>query len=393
MDNKKSPCRQISFMLQKAIGAPTLFLDFLPIELLSIVIGPYVEIEGTRGSKRPNLSLLLLSPPGIGKKTYLIGLIRRILGEFDHVEIVCPATPEGLIDHIEGTKKGSYLIVLDELGRLMRREKTGRHYSSGLPEVIMKYLDGVREVLVYSQRGEIKRREIRGDVKFVCFIGASQDFFFDREDLTGGWLRRMIVLSVRKNDNPKGYLLEEGDIDPEEVIKIIVEWLKDILRWIWEEKEGRVKVRFSPEASEKINEISIAIDKGERREYVSSLPRFLTIISALIAVSKKRDRVEMEDVEEAEELLRKASKGIREFLRRLRGEDNTLERMLRLVKKRSNGRPLDERTIYTGLRISKDEAEEALSLLEGVEVWREGDKFYARYVPKELKDADDNSRE
>jgi len=380
MDVKELTWRDISFKLRKAIGAPTLFLDFLPIELLSIVIGPYVEIEGARGVKRPNLSLLFLSPPGIGKKTYLIEIIKRISREFNHIGIVSPGSPEGLIDYIEREKKDSYLIVKDELGRMMRRERTGKHYTSGTMEAIIKLTDGVEERIVFSQRGEVKEDRVIPGGQYVCFIGASQDFFFEKEDLYGGFLRRLIILSVQKNDNPKGYLLEEGDIDPEEVIREIVEWLKGILRWIWE-RGGRVKVRFSPEARSEINKIATAIEKGEERPYIISLPEFLVKISALIAVSKRRDEVLKEDVEEAKELLKKASKGIMEIQRRLRGEANTLERMLRHVKKQPAGVPIGVRDLCRSLHLTKDEVVEALDQLEGIRSWREGTKRYIMYEP------------
>jgi len=382
MDVKELTWRDISIKLRMAIGAPTLFLDFLPIELLSIVIGPYVEIEGTREHhKRPNLSLLLLSPPGIGKKTYLIELIKRISREFNHVGIVSPSTPEGLIDHIEMEKKDSYLIVKDEFGRMMKRARTGKHYSSGVEEAIIKLVDGVEERMVFSQRGEVKRdRVIPGD-QYVCFIGASQDFFFEKEDLYGGFLRRVIILSVQKNDNVKGYLLEEGDIDPEEVKEDIVEWLKDILGWIRKEG-GRIKVRISPEARSEINKIATAIEEGEERPYIISLPEFLVKISALIAISKRRDVVEVEDVKEAMNLMEKASEGIRRTTRGIGRERGTALRIFRYAANHPD-KPLAERALCRGLHLAVDEVREVFKdLKEGTyEVGKAGKSYYIRYIP------------
>jgi len=355
-DVNEMSLRDISEMWSGVIGAPLLYHDFVPYEILSVVVGPMITVKGAP-IKRPNLYTLKISPPGIGLKSTVLGAELSVVERFEYVKWTGLGSPEGLIDFVIDEQGNSILIFEEEFSKTMGDKKD---YRAGFDKILIALHDGIGGKFSYSKAGLIVRREIPPG-QYVCCWASDHPQFYDRRFWGGGLGRRMIGLVAYENDNWQPYIRE--DDARERIILKTQRWV----RVISERVEDGVVIRFSPNAATVINAINKEVTGGGGYYFISATD-FIAKIAVFNAVARGSMEVEKRDVLRADWLIQRAGNSFRPIIEG--GEDfyAVLGKVARYLVEVRPGEWIPIRDVYKNLKKPAKTVKEAVNKLSKIKV-------------------------
>ena len=190
-------------LIKTYTDSPELFIRASAYYLISATLGEfYINKAVPFGVQRPNLWMILSSPPGRMRRSTVQGLAyltyKRVIGDTAFETILEDGSPEGVIDAINEANR-SYTIHSTELGGVLSRCKYAQ-YEQSLFTVWSKLYYGEGGIQHFSKRSDKPSMRVLPDGLYVTMLAGLQEpeLYFTEAMLRQGLMRRLIIAYVPK---------------------------------------------------------------------------------------------------------------------------------------------------------------------------------------------------
>lgn len=389
---------------KEIIDSPSVFLKSAGYHLVSNLLGRYFSVPAAK-NKTPNIWFVLSSKPKIFRRSTLHNHHQQVyrsalenhidldelnlelfgdegkeddvgyeyFSEFYNDTLMEDGSPEGIVDHLEGSKLEHYMIASHEFGGVINRMRSG--YGSGTDTVYSKLYYGQGGIARFSRKGKGKTERRLPSGLYVTAYANMQDptLYLKQQDAKQGFLRRLTLVYKKKRGRKyQGFWNDGiGSVGEEayqtKLKKLGEKFSERMKKYEKMKKADEIQVGFetrkkipvlnkTDEFRKKLEKIGRKVEEklmannGIVEHYVVSHDERLSKLACLRAISKDRIRrpgdfpfieVTLDDLKESKKFLDEATEDlidklpeIEERKSRVRNIEPVKEKIVRLTGKK-----------------------------------------------------------
>lgn len=281
---------------------------------LSTILAEYGHAVPMFGDLNLNLWFLLV---GKTTKTYkttskklMLELLRPMISDEFPYDIGGDASPEGLLSEVLEHEGRSVLFHKDEAHSMLASAKGGKTYMQGFNALLTELYDGWAPGRLRSTGKDKKMRSVPVSLNMLL-LGTPEELAktLAKEDFASGFMARFVFAIGQPKDGAN--TMEQADVASgarkDDGLLYLREFMAQ-MRSYWEERSGgagqTVAIRANEEAWNRLNELILQLEtlanESDQPDImlpcVDRLNKIVLKVACLIAMSERRELVELPDM-------------------------------------------------------------------------------------------------